>query len=201
MANETQAPKDAADMRRYQYAELANRYSKSEENQKYLPGALEKLASDMKEVSETESQLLGDLLKKGQGLESILGIYPGKYEKEKNNLTVEQFVNSYDNVITGYLEKEKIEKLKGALGKMSSSTLGDINKKLDEALYRLIGHKKGYAPLSEEELKNLEGIAEKYKSINDIIKQIEDIYFNELGSPIVKKSNKQILTGLVDKLN
>ena len=55
------------DMKRYQHAQLASIYAQSEENHRYIPTALEGLASNVREQSETESDLLTSLIKKGLG--------------------------------------------------------------------------------------------------------------------------------------
>ncbi|MCX6747255.1 MAG: hypothetical protein NTU63_03945 [Candidatus Pacearchaeota archaeon] len=198
MAKENQEPDYFKDMRRYEYAKLASDFSKSKETQRFVPGALERFASDVKEVSETESLLLKDLIRKGQGLESILGIYPKKCEEVHQKLTLEQFATYYNEIITGYLDQEKVKALKEAFGRLGSTTVEDIQKKIGEATYKLIGHQEGYQKLTDDELKKVQETAEKYKGLNDVLEYIENVYFEELKPEAIKNANIQGLNKLVD---
>lgn len=189
------------DWKRYQYAKLAGQFAQSENTQYLVPGTLEQLASDMKEVSATESELIKDLIGKGQGLESILGIYPKKYDEERDNATIEQLVTDYDKIISGYLDEQTANYLKETLGKVGSKTLKSIKSKLDEISYKLTGDKKGYQKIEDsEELAKLQKDAVKYKSLIETLGKIEQVYFDELTPSVTKKANKNMLKQTVDEL-
>lgn len=188
------------DMKRYQYGELAKRLSQSKENQRFVPGALEQLASDIKEISESENLLLKDLIKKGQGLESILEVYPAKYGKEYNNLTVEELLSHYEKILNDYLTKERVMKIKENFGKVGGEKLGDIEKKLNKAMYDMLGKQKGYREFSEKELKSIQDVIGKYGLIKDILNLLEDIKFEELRPTATENAYRQELTKKVDEL-
>lgn len=184
------------DLTRYQAGELAKRFYESRDSRNYVGGALYQLASDMGVEEEADGFIKGSMASR-QGMETAAKVYSEKYHEAFKDVSMGDLKGHYENYITEYGD-EDAAKVTAEFDKFSSETHGDITKKLARAEYVLKGEALG--EYTENDRTAAKETLEKYGRISLIMKQLEDIKFENIRGDAVKISQEESSRELIEKL-
>ena len=178
------------DLTRYQYGALAGRLLQSKENQAYVPGALEQLASDLG-IEETAEGFIQGSMVSDKGLQTAVMTYAGKYEKAMSDLTVKELYSTYKECFKGELSNEEKETIdKKYL--FNSTNVGEIMKELAK-----LQHKAQSPDAKEKESAKKE--LEKYQDFTQMLMIIQDNMYKNLLPKAIERTNQERLKMLAQE--
>jgi len=197
-AKPEEKPDYLKDARRYEYGALGLFLQKT--NPSLLPYAIGELANSMNAVSDTESSLINTIKNSKDGLNAIFSIYPKKYQSLIDQLTLPQFTQSYDEMLSKYLSEDDKKKITSVI-ESNPIKIGELEKKLGEISYKLEGHEKGYLKLEDKDVEKLQKDAEKYSALETYVKTIQTTYLEDLTQKLVPKFRKDYFKELAEGIS
>jgi len=187
---EEQKPKYLEDLTRYQYANVAGRFMMNKEDSRFIPGALEKMVDSFGIDKDMIEGFKAGAFASKEGVETATKIYAQKYHQALENLSLSEFYDVRSGTLKSLFGDEKAEEYKSFFGKYEGQTVGSIVKKITQS-QTIINDQTGL--FDEEKKKEAKKTLEKYASISNVIKLLEDRNFEELRSGATKLTYKELI--------
>ena len=194
---EEEIPQYIQDLNRYQYANVAARFSQNEEDAQFVPGALEKLVSGFGVDKDILEGLKQGTLASKEGIETAVKIYSDKYNKSLGTLKVSEFYDVRYSTLKSLLGEEKAMEAKATLEKYSEQSVASITKKVEQA-NAILKDKTGL--FDDEKKAEAKKTMEKLGAVYNIIQLIEQRKFEELRNDATKSFYKDSITEFLGKI-
>ena len=180
----------------YQNAGLAMYLLKSEESQKFLPGALEQLAEDLG-VDKKARGFINGAFASEDGLKIATQTYAQDYIKGLKEAKIDELYEHYKPTIDNYLDDDEKVKLQSEFNKYSNKEFGNIMEETEKAKYQI---EDKYGIVSDKDKAVAREVLKKYKEIISFINLLEEIKFENLRPKATERTYKEILKQSVKDL-
>ncbi len=194
MTEEKEKPPYFEDLNRYQYANIAARFSTSEETAPFAASALEKLISGFNLDKDVLEGLKAGTFASKEGIETAINVYAGKYQKALNSFTLPEFYEVRFSTLKSVLGEEKANAAKEFFEKYKDQTIGSVIKKVSQAKAKIEDQTGLFDDKAKEEAKKT---LEKLNPLAKVISFLENRKFEEMRADATKSAYKENLTQLL----
>lgn len=195
MVNQNQnQPK--SEHKQFVYGNVAARLAGNENDIKYIPASLDLLAKDLGLGDKADGFVQGAYASE-KGMQKVIQVYAGKYEKEIGKLNVSSLYSEYSSVLAGASSEAK-NKIKAAFDKHSGENWGKLNKEISKANF-IYGGKAPEGVFNEEDKKKAEETLRKYQDFIQAQGMLDSYKFEESRAKAVEATKKKDLESLVKK--
>lgn len=194
---EEEIPQYIQDLNRYQYADVAARFSQNENEAHFVPSTLEKLVSGFGIDKDVLEGLKAGTFASEEGIKTAVNIYAGKYHKSLGTLKVSEFYDVRYSTLKSLLGEEKAMEAKVNLEKYKDQSVASITKKVEQA-NAILKDKTGL--FDEDKKAEAKKTLEKLGAVYNIIQLIEQRRFEELRNDATKSFYKDSITEFLSKI-
>lgn len=199
MKRNNQAKENLEALSRYEYGALAGDLIRT--NPSLASQSLMLLNENLNDDKGTRNLMQEFVYSNERGIKKAIEVYAGEYEKALGSSTIgELSSNYYENTLEGLAEEDDLVTINDELEKFDDDTLENIEKKVEEANYDLVGASKGYRNLSEKEIKELENTIEKYVNVVSILGVLRGAKLESLRPNVAERSYQISIKGIAEKI-